>query len=91
MGSGASIAVLVHDAIVLVAPEAEAEAVRALVEEEMCKPPYPSWQVPITTEAKITKRWGADEFSVEGVLEQVRAGAEDDGSISTEEVADNDL
>lgn len=91
MGSGASIAVLVHDAIVLVAPEAEAEAVRALVEEEMCKPPYPSWQVPITTEAKITKRWGADEFSVEGVLEQVRAGAEEDGSISTEEVADNDL
>jgi DNA polymerase I-like protein with 3'-5' exonuclease and polymerase domains len=70
-GLDAWIAVLVHDAIVVICREDQAERARDMMVEEMCKPPYRGWTTPLEAKAEITKRWGADEFSVEAAIKKI--------------------
>ena len=70
------IAILVHDSIVTIVRDDLVEHAAALLVEEMCRPPYRGWTVPLRAKTSISKRWNED-LDLPGILASMGAAEED--------------
>ncbi len=52
--------IFVHDSIVAVCREDQAEEANQIMQEKMTVPPVKSWSVPLAVEGSISKRWGGE-------------------------------
>jgi DNA polymerase-1 len=71
------IAILVHDSIVTIVRDDQVEKAAALLVEEMCRPPYTQWVVPLRAKTSISKRWNG-ELDIEAVLTKLGAASEEE-------------